>query len=124
MTWQLQFGVPLISCVLLPVHSAPNIIYLSDVNKEEIEFSWTPVASNTNCSSLLYKITSDCGTYPYVTSETRATCSDLQLTTSATECHFRVSSVVCDTSGDPSSPVAVILKGNSYNYNNNNIIII
>ena len=68
--------------------------------------------SDTNCSHLHYNITSDCGSCPSVTNETIATCSVLQLTTNATECHFRVSSVVCDILGDPSSLVAVILKGN------------
>ena len=97
--------------VLLPVPSAPSNVYLSDASEDKLEFLWTPVASDINCSSLVYNITSDCGTCLFVTSETITNCSDLQLTTSAMECHFSVSSVVCDLSGDPSSPVAVMLKG-------------
>jgi hypothetical protein len=110
--------------IFLPDHSAPDIIYLSGASEDELEFSWTPVASDIYCSSLLYRIASDCGTCQYyITSETIANCFDLQLTTSAIECHFRVSSVVCDLSGDPSFPVAVILKGNIYNIHYKNVIM-
>ena len=40
-----------------------------------------------------------------------AACSDLQLTTNAVVCHFRVSSVVCGHTGNPSPPLSVTLKG-------------
>ena len=68
----------------------------------------------SDCSTLKlgYNITSDCGTC-VITNMTTATCSDLQLSTNASVCHFRVSSLVCDQAGDPSSPVAVTLKGNN-----------
>ena len=94
---------------LPPVSSAPDNIYLVDAQKEELLFSWTPVASN-DCSGQKYSITSDCGTCT-ITNMTTATCSDFQLTTNAVTCHFSVSSVVCDQAGDPSSPVSVTLKG-------------
>ena len=65
----------------------------------------------SNCSTLQYIIASDCGVCPSVTNMTTATCSDLQLTTNAVLCHFRVSSRACDLVGNPSSPTAVTLKG-------------
>ena len=44
---------------------------------------------------------------------TNATCPDLHLTTNAgaSVYHFRISSVVCDQAGNPSSPVSVKLRG-------------
>ena len=74
-----------------------------------LAFNWTPVISN--CSTLQYSIVSDCGTCPTVTNMTTATCSDLQLTTNASLCYFRVTSRACDLTGSPSSPTAVTLKG-------------
>ena len=107
-------------CIFMPVRSAPDIVYLSDANEENLVFSCTPgpgpAVSNSNCSSLQYNITSDCGTCPLVSSitDTKATCSDLELTTNASECYFNVSSVatVCDLLSGASSSVAVTLKGN------------
>ena len=95
--------------LLLTVHSAPDDIYLADARKDELLFSWTHVASS-GCFSPTYNISSDCGTCT-ITNVTMATCSDLQVTTDASVCHFGVNSVVCDQAGNPSSPVAVILKG-------------
>ena len=87
------------------------MIYLSDVQKGNLVFSWTPVAFDAYCSSMRYIITSDCGTCPTFTNMTTATCSDVQLTTNAVTCHFRVSSDICDLPENPSSPVEVTLKG-------------
>jgi hypothetical protein len=96
------------------VYSAPEIIYLSDVQKGKLVFSWTPVALDADCFSVQYSITSDCGTCTITKfNMTTATCSDLQLSTNAVTCHFSVSSAICDLSGDTSSPVPVTLKGNN-----------
>ena len=48
---------------------------------------------------------------------TTATCSDLQLSTNAVLCQFRLSSVACDLVENPSTvpPVSVTLKGINYN---------
>ena len=43
------------------------------------------------------------------------TCSNLPLTTSAITCLFRASSDVCGFVGNPSFPIAVILKGEHNN---------
>lgn len=92
------------------LHPPPEDIYLADVRPGRLVFSWTASECST---TIYYDITTDCGTCPVVTNTTTATCSSLQLSTSARLCHFRVSSVACDLSGNPSSPVAVTLKGNS-----------
>ena len=88
----------------------PDNLYLADVQAGKLIFNWTSIISN-NCSTLQYSITSDCGTCPNATNRTTATCSDLQLTTNARLCHFRVSSHACSLVGHPSSPIAVVLKG-------------
>jgi hypothetical protein len=74
-------------------------------------FNWTPITSNCSMAYVQYTISSDCGTCPTVTNMTTATCSDLQPTTIAVLCHFRVSSRACGLIGNPSSPIVVTLKG-------------
>ena len=92
------------------LYPPPDDIYLADARPGTLVFNWIPVISN--CSMLQYNISSDCGTCPTVTNATTAICSDLQLTTNASLCHFRVSSRACDLLGNPSSSFAVNLKGN------------
>ena len=91
------------------LYPPPDNLYLADAQQGRLVFNWTPVISN--CSTLQYNITSDCGTCYTFTNATTATCSDLQLTTNAVLCHFRVSSRACDLVGNSSSPIAVTLKG-------------
>ena len=104
-----------INLVFVLVYSAPDNIKLADAQEDKLLFSWTPIAINyCNNSDLHYYITFDGGTCPNVTvNMTTATCYDLHLTTNASVCNFSISSysVVCDQAGDPSSPVAVTLKG-------------
>ena len=91
------------------LYPPPDSLYLTDVQPGKLVFNWTPV--NSNCSTLQYNITSNCGTCPTVTNATTAICSDLHLTTNASLCHFRVSSHACGLVGNPSSSFAVNLKG-------------
>ena len=86
----------------------PEEIYLVDIQPGRLIFSWTA----SGCSIVWYDVTSDCGICTVVINTTTAMCSNLQLSTNARLCHFRVSSVACDLNGNPSSPVAVTLKGN------------
>ena len=88
----------------------PNDVHLADVRAEQVTFTWTSVSSS--CSSVSYGITADnCGICPATTSTTTVTCFDLQLSTEPVVCTFRVSSVVCDLTGNPSEPVVVTIKG-------------
>ena len=91
------------------LYPPPDNIYLADAQPGTLVFNWTPVIFN--CSTLQYSIASDCGACPSVTNMTSAMCSDLQMTTNAVVCHFRVSSRACGLVGNPSSPTAVTLKG-------------
>ena len=99
----------IIKIIASNLHPPSEYIYLADAQPGTLVFSW--IASD--CSNLMYNITSDCGTCPTVTHMTTATCSNLQLLTKAVLCHFKISSVACGLIGNPSSPVVVTLKGNS-----------
>ena len=98
--------------IVANLYPSPDNINLADVQPGKLLFNWTSVISN--CSTLQYNITStsNCGTCTAVTNTTTviATCSDLRLTTNAVTCHFRVSSHACGLVGNPSSPIALILK--------------
>ena len=90
----------------------PNDVHLAsaDVHAGQVMLTWTSVSSF--CSSVSYSITSDnCGICPATTNTTTATCFDLQLSTEPVACTFRVSSMVCDLTGNPSEPVVVTIKG-------------
>ena len=95
------------------LHPPPNDIQLVEAQAKQLIFNWTPALST--CSIVQYNITSNCGTCPAVTNMTRAACSDFQLTTNAVLCQFSVNSVACNHPGNSSSPITVILKGNSSN---------
>ena len=85
----------------------PNNVHLTDVRPGQVTFTWTSVSSSyCSVNFVNYSITSDCGVCPTTTNMTTVTCSDLQLSTEPVECTFRVSSVVCDLTGNPSEPVA------------------
>ena len=103
------------------LYPPPNDVHLADVRPGQVTFTWTSVSSS--CSSVYYNITSDCGVCPTTINMTTATCSDLQLSTEPVVCTFRVSSVVCDLTGNPSEPVVVTIKGmcralNEYKWGN------
>ena len=101
-----------VSYISIPIaHPPPSDVHLADVRPGQVTFTWTSVSSS--CSSLYYNITSDCGVCPTTgtTNMTTATCSDLQLSTQPVVCTFRVSSVVCDLTGNPSEPVVVTIMG-------------
>ena len=89
----------LLSCIIATnLYPPPDNIYLADAQPQKLVFSWTPAIPN--CSTLQYSITSDCGACPTVTNMTTATCSDLQVSTNAVLCHFRVSTYACDFVGN------------------------
>ena len=69
------------------------------------------VISNCSTAFLQYSIASDCGACPTHTNTTTATCSDLWLSPNAIMCQFSVSSHACGLVGNPTSPIAVTLKG-------------
>ena len=94
------------------LYPPPDNVYLTDAQPGTLVFNWTPVIFNCSMAFLQYSITSDCGVCPTVTNLTTATCSDLQLSTNAVMCQFTVSSHACGLDGNPTSPTAVILKGN------------
>ena len=100
------------------LYPPPDNLYLADAQPRTLIFNWTPVLSN--CSTLQYITSSDCGTCSIVINATTAAaiCSDFQLTTSASLCNFRVSSHACGLSGNPSLPTIVKLKGNYYYWYN------
>ena len=94
------------------LYPPPDDINLANVQPGKLVFNWTSVISN--CSTLQYIIASSsyCGTCTAVANTTTvtATCSDLQLSTNAVLCHFRVSSRACGLVGNPSSPIVLTLK--------------
>jgi hypothetical protein len=97
------------------LYPPPNDINLTDIQPGTLTFKWTSVISN--CSTLQYSIasTSNCGTCTVnenITATTvTATCSDLPLTINAVMCLFGVSTDACGLVGNPSSPLALTLKG-------------
>lgn len=92
----------------------PDNIHLADAQPGKLTFNWT--SSTSNSSTLQYDIASDCGTCPTVANMTTATCSNLQVSTNTSLCHFRVSTLACNLAGFLSPPTAITLKGTLYYY--------
>ena len=83
----------------------PSIIKITEIRPGIVRFSWDPVAPN--CSSVQYKITSDCGVCPMTTDSANVTCSDQQI---PSVCTLHVQSMICGFIGSSSVPVVQTLK--------------
>ena len=85
-------------------------VSLTNVGPELLEFSWSQL--NSECSTVQYLITSDCGNCSrYVSDEPFATCSNLQLSDTMKNCLFSVTSMTRGFNGTPSTSLTVTLKG-------------
>ena len=75
-----------------------------------LKFYWSPLDSE--CSTVQYRIMSDCGNCSrYITDEISATCSELQLSETATNCTFSVQGMTRGFNGTQSNSTSVTLKG-------------
>ena len=91
--------------------SPPSNVQLADVHNGMLIFSWDSLAIGPTCESVHYGVLSSCGICPNITNSTQVTCSDLRLSTIATECTFMIRTELCgDKIGNPSDPVVVTLK--------------
>ena len=67
---------------------------------------WSPVTSD--CSSIAYIVTFDCGYCPNTTTNTEVECTDIIF---GPECTFTIQTEVCGTITGNSSVVPLMLKG-------------
>ena len=85
-------------------------VNLTKVNRGELTFSWSPLASN--CPTVQYNITStDCGNCTRHTTNTSTTCAITLASTEIRNCTFSVRGELHGFAGRPSSPITVTLKG-------------
>ena len=89
----------------------PTEIILSEVNRGQLTFSWTPVSNN--CSALHYStISSNCGECPSSTTSSSVNCSKVILKKKTYICSFAVIPVTCgNTLGMASKPIALLIEG-------------
>ena len=93
-----------------PYQQAPGNITLTDVRPGQVIFSWSQIDSN--CPAVQYQNTFNCGRCSLaIPTSTLANCYDLQLSTTARNCTFSVSSEICGFTGPSSNPITVTLKG-------------
>ena len=99
------------NCCFVAPFPPPINVHLVDIIKEELIFSWSEPFSN--CASVSYGITSDCGSCSGTTTAKNVTCSDLQLSSEAQFCTFSVQSMICNSNGESSTLILLTLKGDS-----------
>ena len=87
----------------------PSHIRLIDINQLQLVFAWNPHTSN--CASIVYAVTSDCGVCPSTTIHNTVTCSRSS-TDDHVRCTFAVQTVVCgNVVGERSRLVTIQLTG-------------
>ena len=85
-------------------------IYLMDINKHQMTFSWNPVRLSS-CQAEHYTINStNCGNCPTTTNVTTATCTDLPISDESV-CRFSVQSVICSDVVGAMNNITITLKG-------------
>ena len=104
-TTNFQMSSFCIRLYLAPITQVPNDVQLTRVDTGQLTFTWTPV--NSNCPSINYMATLDCGTCS-IPMGTTVNCSGLQL---PGVCSFTVQTMVCGQVGAPSDPLTVTLRG-------------
>ena len=106
----LMFASYSLYCILGPYQQAPDGVTLTDARPDQLIFNWSQI--DPSCSAVQYQNTSDCGRCSLATpTSTLANCYDLQLSTTARNCTFSVSSEICGFTGPSSNPITVTLKG-------------
>ena len=92
-----------------PYEQAPGGVTLSNISSDGVTFSWSQI--DLNCPTVQYQITNpDCGNCS-LSGDRSATCSNLPLSTTETDCTFSVASVICGFTGPSSNPITLTLKG-------------
>ena len=85
---------------------SPRDLRLTRVDTGQLTFTWTPV--NSNCPSINYMATLNCGDCSVAIGTTTTICSGLQL---PNVCSFTVTTMACGQVRAPSDPISVNLRG-------------
>jgi hypothetical protein len=101
-----------VDCLCIIEGIPPPTITLSEINTDQLTFTWSSITTVTNLSGVQYFVNaSNCGVCPNTTYSNSVRCNFINITSNLHVCSLTIITVVCGRIGSASDPFIVTIQG-------------